>query len=74
MREVTTAEPIIWFDNVTLGYGDNVILRDLNFIEYDLVSTQGITGQSICFVGRSGRGKSTLFKALSGLMEPLSGF
>lgn len=73
MREITTAEPIIWFDNVTLGYGTEVVLKDLNFIEHDLVSTQGITGQSICFVGRSGRGKSTLFKALSGLMEPLSG-
>lgn len=73
MRDIRTAEPIIWFDNVTLGYGSEIVLKDLNFIEYDLVSTQGITGQSICFVGRSGRGKSTLFKALSGLMEPLSG-
>jgi len=73
MRQIRTADPILWFDNVTLGYGDYTVLKNLNFIEYDLVSDEEITGQSICFVGRSGRGKSTLFKALSGLMEPMEG-
>ncbi len=73
MIQYKKGEPIIWFDNVNMGYGDNVVLKDINIIEHDLIVEGKITGQSICFVGRSGRGKSTLFKVLSGLMSPLTG-
>ncbi len=63
-------EVLIWFDNVSLGYEkDKPILKDLNIVEQDIVGG----GQSICFLGRSGRGKSTLFKSLAGLLKPLSG-
>ncbi len=67
-------ETILYFDNVTAGYGDKIILKDINLCEKNVVR-EGIesTGQTIAFIGRSGRGKSTLFKVLSGLLKPLSG-
>ncbi len=67
-------ETILYFDNVTAGYGDKIILKDINLCEKNVVR-EGFesTGQTIAFIGRSGRGKSTLFKVLSGLLKPLSG-
>ena len=65
--------PIFCLNNVTAGYDGKIILKDLNLIEYDLAVEGAVIGQTICFVGRSGRGKSTLFKLITGLMNPMSG-
>jgi ABC-type multidrug transport system ATPase subunit len=60
-------------NNITVGY-DKPILKDISFTIKDIVREgQESTGQTIAFLGRSGRGKSTLFKAMTGLLKPMSG-
>lgn len=70
-------DTILYLDNVELGYGEGAdykaVLKNINIIEKDVVRKGHITGQTIAVVGRSGRGKSTLFKALTGLVKPKSG-
>ena len=69
----TEKDTILYLDNVELGYEDNVVLKDITLEEKDVVREGHITGQIIAVVGRSGRGKSTLFKALTGLLKPNKG-
>lgn len=73
MAKYTLKHPIFALENVTAGYDGKVILKDLNLIEHDLSIEGGVIGQTICFIGRSGRGKSTLFKLIAGLMKPIEG-
>ena len=73
MKEYTLGEKLICLNNVTAGYGDKIVLKDLNLIEHDILMEGAITGQSIGIVGCSGRGKSTLFRLLAGLMKPIEG-
>jgi ABC-type multidrug transport system ATPase subunit len=70
--EYKLLDTILYVENLSISYDDKVILKDINFIEKD-VERSVTTGQTIAFVGRSGRGKSTLFKALTGLVNPTSG-
>ncbi len=67
-------DTILYLDKVDLGYDGKLILKDVSLIEKNVVR-EGFkaTGQTIAFIGRSGRGKSTLFKALTGLLKPLKG-
>ncbi|MGO9444400.1 MAG: ABC transporter ATP-binding protein [Thiobacillaceae bacterium] len=51
--------------DLTVGYGDNVILQNVNF--------QVRRGEVFVILGASGSGKSTLLKAMIGLYPPLSG-
>ena len=79
-----SAHTILYLDKVSVGYPDkdepnnpkkmNMILKDVCLVEKD-ITREGFkaTGQTIAFIGRSGRGKSTLFKALTGLIKPTSG-
>ncbi len=77
----TTTDTLLFLDKVSLGYPDaddpsksKIILKDVSLVEKDTIR-EGIlaTGQTIAFIGRSGRGKSTLFKALTGLLTPIEG-
>lgn len=74
-------DTLLYLDKVSFGYPDTndpsntkLILKDISLIEKDCVR-DGVefTGQTIAFIGRSGRGKSTLFKGLTGLLKPVSG-
>lgn len=78
-------DTILYLDKVSVGYPNknitkenpnkvNLILKDITLVEKNVVR-DGIesTGQTIAFLGRSGRGKSTLFKALTGLIKPSDG-
>jgi ABC-type nitrate/sulfonate/bicarbonate transport system ATPase subunit len=70
----TIKDTIFCLDKVSVKYGDKLILKDVSLIEKDVVREgHNSTGQMIAFIGRSGRGKSTLFKALTGLIKPSSG-
>jgi polar amino acid transport system ATP-binding protein/sulfate transport system ATP-binding protein/NitT/TauT family transport system ATP-binding protein len=60
-------------ENVTLQYDDKIILRDINFCIKDIVRPGIQQGQVISLIGRSGIGKTQLFKILSGLQKPTSG-
>ena len=79
MKKYTTTETLLYVDKLSVGYKDKngktkLILKDVTIIEKDIVREgHAATGQTIAFLGRSGRGKSTLFKALTGLLAPTSG-
>lgn len=70
-------DTILCFHQVELGYGEGSdyrpILKDINLTEHDITRDGCTTGQVIAVLGRSGRGKSTLFKALTGLVKPYKG-
>lgn len=58
--------PAIQLKNVTFGYEkDNIILHNLSF--------NINAGEQVTLSGRTGAGKSTIFKLLLGLYQPLSG-
>jgi ABC-type multidrug transport system fused ATPase/permease subunit len=67
-------ETLLYVENLSVAYDDTVIIKDITLTEKDVVR-EGIenTGQIIAFVGRSGRGKSTFFKALTGLVPAATG-
>jgi ATP-binding cassette subfamily F protein 3 len=59
------AAPMMTFDNVSVGYGDNVVLRHItNRIDPD---------DRIALVGVNGNGKSTFAKLLAGDLKPMGG-
>ena len=67
-------ETLLYIENLSVAYGDHLIIKDINLIEKDVIRPlHKSTGQIIAIVGRSGRGKSTFFKALTGLVTPNSG-
>lgn len=55
----------IVFDHVTFGYSEKNILEDLSFSINK--------GEQVTFVGRTGAGKSTIFRLILGLYKPKSG-
>jgi phospholipid/cholesterol/gamma-HCH transport system ATP-binding protein len=57
--------PIIEVKNLTIGYGDLIVLNNLNFSVNK--------GEIFAILGGSGCGKSTTLKHLIGLYEPLLG-
>lgn len=57
--------PIIRVENLTAGYGETVILKDVSFTVE--------RGEVVVLVGGSGCGKSTLLKNMIGLLPPLGG-
>ncbi len=66
-------DTILYVENLSVAYDGKVIIKDINFTEKDIHREDVVTGQVIAILGRSGRGKSTLFKALTGLVKPTSG-
>jgi len=74
MAQYKELDTILYLDKVSVGYGSKQILKDITLVEKNVVREgHASTGQVIAFIGRSGRGKSTLFKALTGLVKPTSG-
>ena len=66
------AEVILKVENVNLTY-DKPILRDINFEIHNITRPGVVQGQIVSLIGRSGIGKTQLFKILSGLHKPDSG-
>ncbi|MGE5294191.1 MAG: ABC transporter ATP-binding protein [Solirubrobacterales bacterium] len=58
-------KPIIRVEDVTVAYGDFVVMRDINF--------EVQTGEIFVILGGSGCGKSTLLKNMIGLNRPTKG-
>lgn len=52
-------------ENVTLGYDNKLVTKDLSF-NVD-------NGNYLCIIGENGTGKSTLIKTMLGLIKPLEG-
>ena len=67
-------EPLLLVEDVSVAYNGVTIIKDINLIEHDVVrSGHDSTAQIIAIVGRSGRGKSTFLKALTGIVKPQTG-
>lgn len=62
---LTGADADLRFEHVILGFGDQVIIDD--------VDLEVRAGETVALVGATGSGKSTLVSALAGLLEPLGG-
>lgn len=60
-------------EDIQLSYGDKVILRDINFTIQDIVRPDMQQGQVVSLIGRSGIGKTQLFKLLAGMNKPTAG-
>lgn len=58
-------KPILNVENLTTGYGDLVVVRDLSFDVFP--------GEIAVLLGRNGAGKTTSLRAISGLNPVLSG-
>lgn len=57
--------PVLVFDDVTLGYGDFTVLRDISLSIH--------AGQVVALMGGSGSGKTTLLRAATGQLAPFKG-
>lgn len=57
--------PVIQVRDLTVGYGDEIILNDISFDVY--------RGEIFIILGGSGCGKSTLLKHMIGLQQPFRG-
>jgi phospholipid/cholesterol/gamma-HCH transport system ATP-binding protein len=58
-------EPLIKVENLTVAYGEDVVLHDVNF--------DVRRGEVFVILGGSGCGKSTLLKHMIGLYQPVQG-
>ncbi len=64
-NDSTATRTIISVKNLRVGYGDEIILQDVSFDVGE--------GEVFAILGRSGCGKTTLFKAIIGLLPPAGG-
>lgn len=71
--QYTSQNTLLYVENLSVAYGDKTIIKDINIVEKDTVRDDTVTGQVIAVVGRSGTGKSTFFRALTGLVKPTTG-
>jgi ABC-type Mn2+/Zn2+ transport system ATPase subunit len=58
-------EPALHVDALSAGYGGPPVLRGVSFAAEP--------GRTVCVLGPNGGGKTTLFRVLTGELEPLSG-
>jgi ABC-type Mn2+/Zn2+ transport system ATPase subunit len=58
-------DPLLRFDDVALGYGEQAVLRGLSF--------HVCRGEFLGIVGPNGSGKTTILRAILGLLRPLTG-
>lgn len=65
-------ELLLKAENINLSY-DKQILRDINFEVHNITRSGMQQGQVIALIGRSGIGKTQLFKILAGLIKPNTG-
>ncbi|MES2691695.1 MAG: ATP-binding cassette domain-containing protein [Bacteroidota bacterium] len=65
-------EVILQVENVNLSY-DRPILRNVSFNIHNITRADMQQGQVVSLIGRSGIGKTQLFKILSGLLSPQTG-
>jgi ABC-type multidrug transport system ATPase subunit len=78
MNLYTEHECLIEVNNLFVQYGNKIILRDIGnesipFRINDVHREGMLQGQTIAVLGRSGRGKSTFFRSLAGLVPPSKG-
>jgi len=73
MTPYTKKDVLLQATDVSLSYDRRCILYDIDFTIRDIVRPGLQQGQVVSLVGRSGIGKTQLFRLLSGLQRPDSG-
>lgn len=73
MTTCIKSDILLQAENVSLSYDNKVILRDINFCIKDIVRPDIKQGQVVSLIGRSGIGKTQLFRILAGLQKPTTG-
>ncbi|MGH2804602.1 MAG: ATP-binding cassette domain-containing protein, partial [Thermoleophilaceae bacterium] len=58
-------EPAVLVEDLAAGYGGAPVLREVSFA--------ADPGRAVCVLGPNGGGKTTLFRALLGELEPAAG-
>jgi ABC-type nitrate/sulfonate/bicarbonate transport system ATPase subunit len=66
-------EDLLLFKNVSLSFGDKLILNNINVNIRDIRRPGEVTGQIVSLLGPSGIGKTQLFRIGAGLNQPTSG-
>jgi ABC-type nitrate/sulfonate/bicarbonate transport system ATPase subunit len=66
-------ETILQVENISLILENKQILRDISFEIKDITRPEIKQGQVVSLIGRSGMGKTQLFKILAGLQKPNTG-
>ena len=62
---VTSGNDVLQLRDVSMGYGERILFKDLNLDIY--------RGEKVALIGANGIGKSTLFKIIMNELTPLSG-
>ena len=73
MIDYKKEELILSVKNISLSYDERSILKDINMEVHNITRPGHIQGQIIAICGRSGCGKTSLFKLLSGYNKPTEG-
>lgn len=73
MNTYSIGETLLQVKDVCLTYGDKPILQNINFSIRDIIRPGLQQGQVVSLIGRSGIGKTQLFRLLSGLRKPDAG-
>jgi ABC-type nitrate/sulfonate/bicarbonate transport system ATPase subunit len=66
-------ELILSVNDLSVKYGDKQILKDISFDIHNITRPNLTQGQIISICGRSGCGKTSLFKTISGFLKPTTG-
>ncbi|MPM21910.1 putative ABC transporter ATP-binding protein YheS [bioreactor metagenome] len=62
---VTSGNDVLQVKDVSMGYGERILFKDLNLDIY--------RGEKVALIGANGIGKSTLFKIIMNELQPLCG-
>ena len=62
---VSSGNDVLEVKDISMGYGERIIFKDINFIIYRV--------EKVALIGANGIGKSTLFKIIMNEIVPLSG-
>jgi polar amino acid transport system ATP-binding protein/sulfate transport system ATP-binding protein/NitT/TauT family transport system ATP-binding protein len=73
MTIYSKGETLLQVKDLSLTYDDKCILHDINFSIEDIIRPGVQQGQVVSLIGRSGIGKTQLFRTLSGLQKPQGG-
>lgn len=73
MFQYSFNKTLIDIKGVTISYGSQVILNNINLQIRDIVRPNTTQGQIIAVLGPSGIGKTQLFKCIAGLQTPTQG-
>lgn len=73
MADHSYHEPVLSLRDISMQFGDEVILRDISLDVLNVIRPSVRQGQVVGFYGRSGIGKSVLCRIIAGLLLPSTG-